>query len=274
MANTKKQIQGIQSVEIGSEILFALSDAMRPLGLVEISNAVDMPPSNVRRYLVSLTRTGLVEQHERSGAYALGGRALELGMSILSQTDLLHAATDPMGRLRDELDQVVVLTIWSNAGPVIVHVKDQFTPIAIQVRVGFTLPILTSAAGLVFGAYLPRERTQKFVEKELRSARSNGDAAIRTMKHFQETREEIRGKGHATLVDPIVIGARSFGAPIYDAFGQLAGALAMLSIRAAKRRHNDEVATAKLVASATDISRALGYSKSRHDHHLHVTETS
>jgi DNA-binding IclR family transcriptional regulator len=73
-----------------------------------------------------------------------------------------------------------MLAVWGSYGPTIVRWEECRLPIAVSVRVGSVLRLLDSATGLVFAAFLPRDRTAEMinigimnhdraaVEKELR----------------------------------------------------------------------------------------------------------
>jgi DNA-binding IclR family transcriptional regulator len=51
--------QGIQSIEVGAQVLRALEAGRGPLALSEVARNCAMHPAKVHRYLVSLVRAGL-----------------------------------------------------------------------------------------------------------------------------------------------------------------------------------------------------------------------
>ena len=72
-----KSQQGVQSVEVGLRLFKVLAAASAPLMLKDLAAAARMPPAKAHRYLVSLSRAGLVEQNSATGLYDLG--PLEIG---------------------------------------------------------------------------------------------------------------------------------------------------------------------------------------------------
>ncbi|MBS0553285.1 MAG: helix-turn-helix domain-containing protein, partial [Proteobacteria bacterium] len=74
---------GVQSLEVGMSILKAMATGRRSMMLKDIAAAAGMPPSKVHRYLVSLIRSGLVEQDRLTSRYDLGPFALNLGLVAL-----------------------------------------------------------------------------------------------------------------------------------------------------------------------------------------------
>ena len=64
--------QGIQSIEVGAQVLRALEAGRGPMALSEVARHCAMHPAKVHRYLVSLVRAGLASQDARTGQYDLG----------------------------------------------------------------------------------------------------------------------------------------------------------------------------------------------------------
>ncbi|MDP3083200.1 MAG: helix-turn-helix domain-containing protein, partial [Rubrivivax sp.] len=81
------QQRGIQSVEVGGQLLRALVHAGRPLALKDLAREAGMAPGKAHPYLVSFGKLGLVEQDRGSGHYGLGPLALQLGLMSLQQAD-------------------------------------------------------------------------------------------------------------------------------------------------------------------------------------------
>ena len=53
--------QGIQSIEVGAQVLRALEAGRGPMALSEVARNCAMHPAKVHRYLVSLVRAGLAD---------------------------------------------------------------------------------------------------------------------------------------------------------------------------------------------------------------------
>jgi flavin reductase (DIM6/NTAB) family NADH-FMN oxidoreductase RutF/DNA-binding IclR family transcriptional regulator len=124
---------------------------------------------------------GQVERIERSGAQPLvfgGGRYLvaqphDLGLMApptatnIAKLKAVRLATRALVELSDELDETLGLGVWGNKGPTIVRWEEASEPVSDNLRTGLVLPVLTSATGLAFAAWLPRETTAPFIEEEL-----------------------------------------------------------------------------------------------------------
>ncbi len=85
--------RGIQSVEVGGQLLRALAHEGTPMPLKDLARGAGMSPAKAHPYLVSFGRLGLVEQDPTSGRYALGPLALQLGLISLQQSSPVTLAT-------------------------------------------------------------------------------------------------------------------------------------------------------------------------------------
>src|SRR3981081_1611952 len=97
--------QGIQSIEVGNELLVVLAAASRPLTLKALAAGARMSPPKAHRYLVSYTRLGLVEQEADTGRYGLGEFALRLGLAALGRLDPVTAGAGVMRGLGEGSEQ-------------------------------------------------------------------------------------------------------------------------------------------------------------------------
>ena len=155
-----RQQQGIQSVEIGMDVLAAIESRGGPATLSELAATAGMAASKAHRYLVSLARVGLVVQDPVSGLYDLGPRARHLGIEALRRSDAVSLASAHLSQLRDDLGHTVNLSVWTDLGPTIVRWDTGWHTLSITFKVGSVLPLLESSVGRVFLTFLPAEQTR------------------------------------------------------------------------------------------------------------------
>ena len=79
MSDEKDVRHGVQSFEVGAGVFRAVVRGQPLMTLKDIAAAAEMPPSKAHRYLVSLIRTGLIEQDPMTSRYKLGPFALDIG---------------------------------------------------------------------------------------------------------------------------------------------------------------------------------------------------
>ncbi len=252
-----KERPGIQSVEIAARLLQGLIAAGHAVPLKELAQRARLHPGKAHRYLVSLTRTELVEQDPVSGRYGVGPMAIALGLAGLRNVDVVRAASAQLPALRDAVAETVLLALWSPAGPVVFHLEESARPVFMNIRVGSVLPILRSATGRIFAAFLPHERTQALIDAERAAdaelARAYDDAAVTRLL------EQVRQQRYASVAGDLVPGVNAIAAPLFDQKGRIAGVIGALGrAEELSLERSGRVATA-LDAAAAEVSRRLGY---------------
>ncbi len=253
---------GIQSIETGIRLLAALADltvtGAAPM-LKTVAAAASMPPAKAHRYLVSFMRTGLVEREPAIGRYRLGPLSRHIGVSALMGLDVVRIAGDLMPRIRDEISETVALAVWGSYGPTMVRVEEYRSTVMVSTRVGVVVPMLSSATGLVFGAWMPRSQTLRLITDEVERNRLRRDRdAVTTMQAAERLFEETRELGVGRTKGGLSPGINAVSAPIFDYTGSLVGALSSLG----PADSFDESPTASLAGHikryAAQISAELG----------------
>ena len=251
--------QGIQSVEIAARVLLALEAGAGPMSLSQIAALSEMQPSKAHRYLVSLGRVGLVAQAPTSGLYDLGPALRRLGVEALRRMDEVSLASEYLPGLRDRTRHSVSLTVWGDNGPVIVRRDHGAYPLPINVRVGATMPLLPSAVGRVFLAYLPEALTGPV----LKSQYGPDDEEPLDECEVDQVKATVRGEGVAFTSGTLVPGLASLAAPVFGAGSALplcVGVVLPTQMATPKvlRSIREE-----LLATTAAISAALGRSAGR-----------
>jgi flavin reductase (DIM6/NTAB) family NADH-FMN oxidoreductase RutF/DNA-binding IclR family transcriptional regulator len=194
---------------------------------------------------------GEVERIERTGRQPLvfgGGRYLlaqphDIGPlpaasgANIARLQAVRLATRALVELSDELDETLGLGVWGNHGPTIVRWEDSSQPISQNLQTGLVLPILTSATGLAFAAWLPPAMTAPMIEAEL--AQDDNLDAGRAAGELTQRLAQIRDTGLVQLVGTDAF-AELYGTnisavsvPVFDQSGAMV--LALTAIGAADR---------------------------------------
>jgi len=74
----KRESRGIQSIEVGGELLRALARSGEPMMLRDLAREAGMTPAKAHPYLASFSRIGLIEPNACDGAF---DREVQLGES-------------------------------------------------------------------------------------------------------------------------------------------------------------------------------------------------
>ena len=227
---------GIKSIEVGSRLVAALVQAGGSLSLGQIAAAARMPPSKAHRYLVSFTRVGMVEQDRETRRYALGPLALQIGLAAVGSFDPLHRVIEAQTALRNRVDETVVLSVWGGRGPTVIHVEESSHPVIMTMKVGASLPMLSTATGLVFGAFMPAVITRRLIAAELKRG-SGSEPFARTRPSIEALFRSVREQGMATNQGHLMPGVTAIAAPVTSRRGQI---LAVMAIMGRDERVNPE----------------------------------
>ncbi|MGY2061807.1 helix-turn-helix domain-containing protein, partial [Nocardia gipuzkoensis] len=108
-------------MEIAMTVLQALEGIAGPASLTQLAGLSGMQPSKIHRYLVSLSRIGLISQSPTSGLYDFGPSMRRLGAEALRRMDEVGLASEYLPGLRDRTRHAVNLAVWGDHGPIIVR---------------------------------------------------------------------------------------------------------------------------------------------------------
>lgn len=254
-----KERAGIQSVEVGFALLDGLTRARGPLMLKDLAATAGMSAAKAHRYLVSFQRLGLVVQDARTARYDLGPAALKLGLASLARLDAMRLARERMPALMETIGHTLALAVWGNRGPTIVHWEESPQAVTANLRLGDVMPLLSSATGRCFSAFLPRETTAALLQEELQHAARLGRTDLPTdLAAVDALLQEARERGSARVVDTLLPGIVAFCAPVFDADGHLALGITTLGSVATFDPAWGGAIDAPLRAAAAQLSRDLG----------------
>ena len=264
------QRAGIQSVEVGFSLLQALATSNGPLMLRDLAFAAGMSAAKAHRYLVSFQRLALVIQDAGTTRYDLGPAALKLGLASLSRLDSVKLARQRLAPLMEQIGQTLALAVWGNQGPTIVPWEESPQAVTVNLRLGDVMPLLSSATGLCFSAFisadkttgdnLPKSRLTLLLREELaREQKLARPDVPASMAQVNSALNIVRSHGMARMVNTLMPGVAGFCAPVFDADGHMVlGMVALGSLATFDPEWGGAVA-APLKASADQLSSDLGY---------------
>ncbi len=261
---------GIQSVEVGFELLDALSQASGALMLRDLAAAAGMSAAKAHRYLVSFQRMGLVVQDPASTRYDLGPAALRLGLACLSRIDAVRLARERIDDLLADTGHTLAIAVWGNRGPTMVHWVEAPQTTRVTLRLGDVMPLLTSATGRCFAAFMNKaehdaQRLAPMVKEELARLRNLPRTGLplvdvpQTPAEAEAVFEETRQRGVARVVHSLLPGVGGFCAPVFDAQGRLALGLVVLGSVATLDTDWEGPPATALLRCARRLSTDLGY---------------
>ena len=216
------QAKGIASVETAARLLHILEAGTDSMSLTEIAGSAGFPASKAHHYLVSLTRTGLVERDKSGTRYRLGSFALQLGLTALNRMQTHRFIPDALRSLRDKIGHTTLFATWSPLGPMVTDYEECVGGLGVSVRPGTVLPMVNSPCAAVFIAWLPDSLLAQGIERV-------ADPRL-TPSRLVKIREQTRREGGAHAAGVRSPQIASVAAPVFGRNRQLVGALVTLGL--------------------------------------------
>ena len=205
-----------------------------------------------------------------SALYDLGPAALRLGLASLNRLDAVQRARERIPALLAQTGHTLAIAVWGNQGPTMVHWAEAPQTVPVTLRLGDVMPLLTSATGRCFAAFLAADsrdgqRIEPMIREELARLKKLPALGLplqdvpQTAQDVRRLLDETRSQGMGRVVHSLLPGVGGFCAPVFDAQGRLALGLVLLgSVATLDMRWEGEPA-AVLGRCACQLSADLGH---------------
>lgn len=248
---------GNRSVVVGVHLLKTIASLQGPASLGEIAKVAGLSASRTHRFLAGLIQTGLVEQNEHTGNYDLGSTIVELGLIALGRTDAVKLGSDALVALTEKTGLVSLLSTWGSNGPTLVKWEPGRLQTAVRLREGRNLPLLTTATGRVFLAYMPTKEARPLLDRELK-ARNADKTRTLSAADVQALKDNILRRGLGQSSGEENPGLMALAAPVFDHDGKIALVITLVGILGTFKTDDASEPAQVLKATADQLSRRLG----------------
>lgn len=249
---------GVQSVTIAARILNALAAAGGSVALRDLAADTGLARGKAHRYLLSLRRAGMVSQQADTSLYQLGPQAIAIGLAALRGSNPVAEVCAALPALRDKINQTVTAAVWSEAGPVLIAMQEADHWLTMNIRIGSRLPLLSTAIGRIFLAYLPAIDTAGLIVAERKAALAHG-TILPTAEAMESLTDEVRKRRLARVPSAIIPGIDAIAAPVFDFANHLVAVLCVVARSDAKITGWNGTAVDALGVAASELSTRLGH---------------
>ncbi|CAM5193153.1 Glycerol operon regulatory protein [Ureibacillus acetophenoni] len=250
MTNDNKPA-GIQSLQIGLNILEILANHKEPLKFTDIQNSTSMTKSNLYKYLTTLVQFGLIHRNPDSNAYSLGYKLIQLGNAALEQSPILEMVIPYLKNINEKTNLTALLALPSKNGPLVSYISSAYYGINIGAQIGTHLPHHTST-GSIFLAFSSNSEILEWRQEVMSSLPS-------TNKIYLEKELEIsRMLGFATKIEPLVQHVSSFSVPLLNYNRDLIGAITIVGYTEIIPKTKDHPTSEYVIEAAKRISELYG----------------
>jgi DNA-binding IclR family transcriptional regulator len=196
---------GAAAVDRALSLLMAFDSAQPMLSLADLAARTRLHKSTALRLLASLEHAGLV-QRLADGRYAAGAAAIRLHAAHAAAFSLEAVVMPVLRQLAAHTRESAAFHVRQNDARLCLYRVDSPQPIRDHIRAGDVLPLKRGAGGRVLSAYA-----------RLASGALPNDAISK----------RIRLDGVIGLADDRSEGVAGISSPVFDAAGELAGALTL-----------------------------------------------
>lgn len=257
---SRRERTGVQSVERTLDILESLVEFGTEVGLVEISQGVNLPLATVHRLLGTLIQRGYVKQNPHNRKYSLGFRALQMGHDMRQRFSLRLEARPYLQRLVQTIGESANLAVLDDGEVVYIDQAQSSRILRMFTQVGNRLPVHSTGSGKALLAYLPQEIVDGVLRRFGMSPRTK--RTITDAEMFRAELTKTRDRGYALDDEEQEEGVRCLAVPVRDASGQV---VASLSVSGPVTRLNDqqvETVIPELLDCGIKLSSRLGFAQS------------
>lgn len=258
MTRKRKIINLIQSIDRALNILELLANSEKPLGVIEISQALGLKISTTHNILRTLMHRGYVEQDGERGKYQDGYKTIVLANKILGKLDLKKIAEPYIDALIKEFNETVFLGILRDGQIINLIVKSGNRPIIANPQPQKSGSRLHSTAmGKVLIAFLPEEEIDRLLDTQRLT--SFTEHTLIKKEDIKAHLKEVREKGVAFNRGEETDGVYGVAAPIRDFNGNVIGGLCIGYPEARFSKEYEDKLASVVKSYADEISLKLGY---------------
>lgn len=211
------------AVERALNILEAASQRREGLTNSEISRKLGIPKSSASYILRTLEHRGYLRRDAETGRYRLGLKLLSLGGETQAGLDVAEVALPHMRGLVERLGMTCHLAVLDQNEAVYVEKVEAPGFFKVNTWVGRRMFLHSTSVGKALLAWMPKaERDALLHNCEFKKRTPK---TITTLSRLVTELERVHQQGYAIDDEENSLGARCFGAPVFDALGNVVAAL-------------------------------------------------
>ncbi len=239
----------IPAVEKAVGVLECLCASPSPMGVSELTRALDLNKNMVFRLLQTLERQGWIVQGQ-GAKYRVSLRPFRHFSQVVDRMDVQQAAKTPLHRLWTDTGESCYLAVRDGARCLFVQHLDSTRPVRVHGQVGGRYRMHCCAPGKVLLAYASASVVEQVISEGLEA---NTDQTICDPVRLGQVLSQVRDQGFATDLEEYMRGMLCFAAPVFDANMDVAGAL---GITVLTLHHSLETLLSELASPVLEAAKA------------------
>jgi IclR family KDG regulon transcriptional repressor len=238
-------------------ILELLDRSRGGLTLKEIAEQADLNKSTAHRFLTHLEGEGYLFR-DTLGSYMLGPKMVKMGTGISFQATLRKISRPILEELWSFTGETVNLAMLDGVDVLYLDVLESLHTFRLATEIGVRRPIHATSLGKAILAHL----TSPVLQDEILNGIQFQPATPKAVASIGRLRKDlvrIKLRGFALDDEEAVTGARCIGAAIFDADGQVIGAISVSGPVVRVTRAHVPSFSAAICNAAAEISARMGF---------------
>ena len=211
----------LRTVERAINVLYYVCDSDNPLGLTEISQALELDKATTLRLLSTLVDGDLLKQDVQTRLYYIGPGILRLSRHW--RHDLRSVCQPHLKSLLDQFDETVCLIEPRGLDRICVEVLETRKELRVVAELGRVQPIYSGASGRVLLASLPENEMLAILD-QIELLPLTPQSVTDRDQYLNELRL-ARKQGYAYAADQVIVGSAGVSAPILNPNGEVVAAV-------------------------------------------------
>ena len=248
---------GIQSVNRAITILSLFSHRRPRLGITEISRILNLPKGTVHGLVRTLLNAGFLQQEPETRKYQLGLKLYEMGITLAVNLEINQKAVGLANKLAKSVNLVSRIAIWDGDSALITLNVDPRSNSLFVHQIGPRIPAYCSSVGKAILAFLNNEELNAYLSRT--ELIPYTPKTITQKERLLNELEETRQRGYSIDQEETTLGLVCIGAPIFGKGGHLEASISLSGDPGRFRKKQLKGLCEKLIKTAGEISRSMGY---------------
>jgi len=240
------------------KILEFLSSQAEPIGLNDISKALEMNKSTVLRFLTTLLNNHYLMQDETNSKYYLTHKICALGAQVKDNSKLSTLVEPYLRRISQKVGETVCFAVNQDDQLIYINVIEApgKTVRAMQ-KIGHTAPMHSSGIGKLFLTAYSDSELDDMIAKHGLSKYT--EFTLTTKESLTQELGKIKNNGYATDNEEWEVGTRCIAFPVYDYSKTIKFGLSVTGPSARLTNDYMDEWRAYLFEESREISKVLGF---------------
>ncbi len=230
-------------------VLEAIVQDVRPLGVVDIAEELNVPRQTAHRVIRQLEQLGLLHKDPSRERYIPGSRLRTLAINTISSVQSTRGTHAVLQQLVDEINETCNIGMLDGNEIIYIDRAECDWPLRVQLRPGSHVPVHCTAIGKLMLANLgPDQRQQTLRTMDMRKFTKN---TITDPQLLEAQLDQIAAQGYSINNQEDAIGLIAIAVPIHDPNGAI---VAGLGVHAPEPRYS----IAKAISDLPKFQAAAG----------------